>query len=226
MQFITRKKLLVFVLLAAVMLLGISWRFGWFEREPSYGGKTVTEWLDNLVLYSDEQAKATEMFSRFIAQRTRLRRRGIPGVTRHRFAGCASTDGANFRTSGVPTRGARSEALEHPVAVAWFRLRGPGKAPRPLGAYWPPSQTDRKTQRRLHFWRWALTVTEDFRGSWRLMLRLHNSHCQQFPELHHIFVLARQKAWTQVAACAQIEMLRGALRPRPDWKGRAPEPPS
>ena len=54
MHLITRRKVLVFAALAAVMLLGVSWRFGWFDREPSHHGKTVTEWLDSLVLYTNE----------------------------------------------------------------------------------------------------------------------------------------------------------------------------
>lgn len=40
---ITRMRLLVVGALAAVTLLGVSWRLGWFRSEPSRHGKTVTE---------------------------------------------------------------------------------------------------------------------------------------------------------------------------------------
>jgi len=63
MHCVTRKRLFVFALFAAVMLLGVSWWFGWFDREPSYGGKTATEWLDRLVLYGDEQGSNGDVFT-------------------------------------------------------------------------------------------------------------------------------------------------------------------
>jgi len=281
MYCITRKKLSVFALLAAVMLLGVSWRFGWFDREPSYRGKTVTEWLDRLVLYSDEQ------------------RSNGDGFTIYRAPNAITNDPAFQALRAIGSRAVPvlleriSEAAEFPSEMrwskrwsvrlqwAWFRLRGPMKAARPYGDYWPPSQTARKTAAMLALlalgtnghggfprfveaydaapqftsvygahlpgppvgfsppaaFRLACStcpqLRDEFVSGVLVALQDTNPACQSVaadctlvavPELHHIFVLARQKAWPQVAACAQIEMLRGALRLRPEWKGRAPNP--
>src|SRR6185436_4286161 len=37
-------------ILAAILLL-VAWQRGWFSRESTYRGRTVTEWLDKLVLF-------------------------------------------------------------------------------------------------------------------------------------------------------------------------------
>src|SRR6185503_16314836 len=36
------------------VLLILGWRLGWFADEPTYQGKTVTQWLDTVVLYDRE----------------------------------------------------------------------------------------------------------------------------------------------------------------------------
>src|SRR6266567_1616170 len=44
------KKMIIAVVIAAAILLLIGLRGGWFATEPAYGRKTVTAWLDSLLL--------------------------------------------------------------------------------------------------------------------------------------------------------------------------------
>jgi len=45
-------------LAAAVLLLVASWQLRWFASEPTYRGRTVTEWLDRLTVYDTEEGVA------------------------------------------------------------------------------------------------------------------------------------------------------------------------
>src|SRR5438128_612576 len=55
MHLSSRQKKVGLLLLALVVLLLAAWQFGWLDQEPRHGGKTVTQWLDSLVLYTYEQ---------------------------------------------------------------------------------------------------------------------------------------------------------------------------
>jgi hypothetical protein len=47
------KKVIIIVAAVAVALLFVGVERAWFAAEPVWRGKTVTEWLDHLVLYED-----------------------------------------------------------------------------------------------------------------------------------------------------------------------------
>jgi hypothetical protein len=139
---ITRKRSLVFAALAAIMLLGFAWRF----REPSYDGKTVTEWLDRLVLYTyaktpngdaeicraPEAIAADPAFHALMA----IGSRGVPVLTQRISDPAEVPPGMTLSTRW---------------RWAWYRLRGPTHATYPVtgdpasGGHWSETQKARKT---------------------------------------------------------------------------------
>jgi len=141
MHLITRKRSLVFAALAVMMLLG----FVWQSREPSYEGKTVTEWLDRLVLYTYKQdpnlgtlqidrtpeaIAADPAFHALMA----IGPRGAPVLTQR------ISDPAEF-----PPEMPLSERLSIRWRWAWYRLRGPTHATFGVFGHWPETQKARKT---------------------------------------------------------------------------------
>src|SRR5262245_23094947 len=145
MHRITRKRSLVVGAFAALMLLGVSWRLGWFRSEPSRHGKTVTEWLDSLVLYTNMSQPNGDVVTvyrppdqivadpAFQALQT-IGSRAVP-VLMERIA----------EPAGYPPEMSRSERWSTRLLWTWYRLRGPSKATRPASGAWPKSQTARKT---------------------------------------------------------------------------------
>ena len=141
---ITRKRLLVLAGLSIVILLGLSWQLGWFQREPSHNGRTVTEWLDSLALYtkvtqpngdivmvyrSTDEMVADPAFQALQA----IGSRAVPVLIK-RIAEPADYPDGMSRSGRWMTR----------LQWTWYRLRGP-KATRPVSAGWPRIQIDRKT---------------------------------------------------------------------------------
>jgi len=145
MHRITRKRSLVFAALAAMLLLGFAWRFGWFNLEPSYEGKTVTEWLDRLVLYTYKQdpnvgisqidrtpeaIAADPAFHALMA----IGSHGVPVLTQR------ISDPAEF-----PPEMRLSERWSTRWRYARYRLLGPAHAQAPGIGHWPETQKARKT---------------------------------------------------------------------------------
>ena len=141
---VMRKRIWTIAAVTVVSLVGGILLLAWFSREPSHNGKTVTEWLNALELYS-RQPNAT----------------GIEVVLRSPDA--IAADPAlhaltNIGPSAVPVLMRRiSEPAELPQTMTlparwkfwaqwrWFRMRGPGKATRPTSGNWSEAQEARKT---------------------------------------------------------------------------------
>ena len=145
MHRITRKRLLVFTALVATMLLGIVWCFIWCHREPSYGGKTVTEWLDSLVLYTYEQRS-----DGVVARILRSAQDVVADPAFHALSaiGPRAAPVLEQRISepaGFPPEMPRTERWSTRLRWKWYRLRGPTRATRPGSESWPPTQAARKT---------------------------------------------------------------------------------
>lgn len=132
----------MFAVLAAVVAV-TSWYF--LIREPSHNGKTVTEWLDGLVLQTSriedngdvtihnrptKEIAADPAFTALSA----IGPRAVPVLLKHIKAR------ANY-----PSDLDLKERLEMRWRWTWYRWRGPGKASRPTSGGWPKSQSDRKS---------------------------------------------------------------------------------
>jgi len=131
-------------LIVLVVLLLAGWQFGWLDREPRHQGKTVTEWLDSLVLYTYETESNGDVVTvsrlpdeividpAFQALQA-IGSRGVP-VLMERIA----------EPAGYPPEMSHSERWK--VWFRWklYRLRG-GKAARPVSGRWSEIQKARKT---------------------------------------------------------------------------------
>jgi len=145
MHLSSRQKQVGLPLLALVVLLLAARQFGWPDREPRHEGKTVMEWLNSLVLYTNETRSNGDVVRVY---RPRDQIVSDPAFQALQAIGSRGTRVLMERIAepaGFPPEMSRSERWRTRGRWMWYRLRGPGQATRPTSGSWSRTQTARKT---------------------------------------------------------------------------------
>ena len=187
------------VVASVAVIVFVAWYRGWFSGEPTYHGKTVTQWLDSMALFDeDRNAELT-------GQNTFRYQRSPEVVTNDPALHALLLSGSNT----VPVLVKRlTEPFQWPRTIGpvsrlriwaewkWYRLRNPGSAaPRPAPNGYGSFQRARHMAAALALLALGTDANAEFRGSWK-PTPLH----RQAPPATATFRCTTQ-CWSRTQAC-------------------------
>jgi hypothetical protein len=132
-------------LLAIVVLVVAVWRIAWHDREPRHQGRTVTAWLDSLVLSTNETRRNGDVITVYRAPNEIVADPAFQALQTIGARGVRVLMKRIAEPAGYPPEMSRSERWSTRWRWTWYRWRGPTKATRPVSGSWPQTQTARKT---------------------------------------------------------------------------------